>query len=202
MTRAHEEWWNVEYLSGVTNKVLDIVSVASIHLVGKRAEIPQPPGKHITTELQTMTDKLPQEEKPCGVPCLITLFYKNRSGCKNRLTKVFWVLLRCDRKPNRLQNWNRFCENYKNWEVVYKSDVILDSFRCSFWFGARCMFCSVLAQLLCQQASPPHFQNQGWPFPLISPSFKASNPLTSKEMIYVTMMEQFLCFEYAKKAPY
>jgi len=33
----------VEYLFGVTNEVVELVSVPSIHL-GKRAEIPEPPG--------------------------------------------------------------------------------------------------------------------------------------------------------------
>jgi hypothetical protein len=43
MIRTFEERWNVEYLSGVTNEVVELVTVASIHL-RKRAEIPEPPG--------------------------------------------------------------------------------------------------------------------------------------------------------------
>jgi hypothetical protein len=43
MIRTFEERWNVEYLSGVTNEVVELVSVSSIHL-RKRAEIPEPPG--------------------------------------------------------------------------------------------------------------------------------------------------------------
>jgi hypothetical protein len=43
MIRTFDERWKVEYLSGVTNKVVEFVSVASIHL-RKRAEIPEPPG--------------------------------------------------------------------------------------------------------------------------------------------------------------
>jgi hypothetical protein len=35
-----EERWNVEYLSGVTNEVVELVSVAR----SERAEIPEPPG--------------------------------------------------------------------------------------------------------------------------------------------------------------
>ena len=42
MIRTFEERWNVEYLSGVTNEVVELVTVASIHL-RKRAEIPEPP---------------------------------------------------------------------------------------------------------------------------------------------------------------
>jgi hypothetical protein len=42
MIQTLEEWGNVEYLSGVTDEVLDLVSVASIHS-GKRAEILEPP---------------------------------------------------------------------------------------------------------------------------------------------------------------
>jgi hypothetical protein len=42
MIRTFEERWNVEYLSGVTNKVVELVSVSSIHL-RKRANIPEPP---------------------------------------------------------------------------------------------------------------------------------------------------------------
>jgi hypothetical protein len=42
MIRTFEARWNVEYLSGVTNEVVELVSVASIHL-RKRAEIPEPP---------------------------------------------------------------------------------------------------------------------------------------------------------------
>jgi hypothetical protein len=45
MIRTFEERWNVEYLSGVTNEVVELVSVASIHL-RKRAEIPEPPGQN------------------------------------------------------------------------------------------------------------------------------------------------------------
>jgi hypothetical protein len=43
MIRTFEERWNEEYLSGVTNEVVELVSVASIQL-RKRAEIPKPPG--------------------------------------------------------------------------------------------------------------------------------------------------------------
>jgi hypothetical protein len=43
MIRTFEERWNVEYLSGVTNEVVELVTAASIHL-RKRAEIPEPPG--------------------------------------------------------------------------------------------------------------------------------------------------------------
>jgi hypothetical protein len=42
MIRTFEERWKVEYLSGVTNEVVELVSVSSIHL-RKRAEIPEPP---------------------------------------------------------------------------------------------------------------------------------------------------------------
>ena len=46
MIRTFEENWNVEYLSGVTNEVVELVSVSSIHL-RKRAEIPEPSGPAI-----------------------------------------------------------------------------------------------------------------------------------------------------------
>ena len=42
MIRTYEERWNVEYLSGLTNEVVELVSVASIH-ERKRAKIPEPP---------------------------------------------------------------------------------------------------------------------------------------------------------------
>ena len=42
MIRTFEERWIVQYVSGVTNEVVELVSVASKRL-RKRAEIPEPP---------------------------------------------------------------------------------------------------------------------------------------------------------------
>jgi hypothetical protein len=50
MIRTFEERWNVEYLSGVTNEVVELGSVASIHL-RKRAETPEPPGRDALSEV-------------------------------------------------------------------------------------------------------------------------------------------------------
>jgi hypothetical protein len=50
MIRTFEERWNVEYLSGVTNEVVELVSVSSINL-RKRAEIPEPPGTRTLRDL-------------------------------------------------------------------------------------------------------------------------------------------------------
>jgi hypothetical protein len=52
MIRTFEERWNVEYLSGVTNEVVELVSVSSIHL-RKRAEIPEPPGSNDNCTFKT-----------------------------------------------------------------------------------------------------------------------------------------------------
>jgi hypothetical protein len=61
---------------------------------------------------------------------------------------------------------------------------------------------SVLFSLgsICEKASL-HFRNQAWPVPLISPPSQASIASSSKGMIHVTMMEQFLRFKWAKNAP-
>ena len=63
--------------------------------------------------------------------------------------------------------------------------------------------CVVFSLERFRQKVSPHFLCQGWPASTFDDitSFGASIALTSKAMVYVTMLEPFLCFKCAPNTP-